>query len=372
MKMLMHNAVLPVVYSFWVWAYRNKSPNLIIFADSHSDILPYSMERIHEELLSRGYKLTDEIYDFSTMSALKTAYMSMRFMRFYAQARYVFICNNFLPVSACRKRKETTVIQLTHFCGLFKKMGYDTTEDIPAGYKGEVYKNYDLVTVSAEACVKPLEKAMHLPQGIVKALGVSRTDNYYDPSWLEACKTEFYQLYPQAHEKKIILWAPTFRGNDGKPYQVGTEEINQLERELGGDYILLKKVHPHVDKKYHLSNCSIPTERLLPVVDVLVSDYSSVVNEFMFFDKPYVLFAPDLEKYIKVRGFYVEYESFSPYVAVNNEELEKCINDALSETQHPWVQKLREYHLSACDGKVTVRILNMLELDRENEKEKKR
>ena len=65
------------------------------------------------------------------------------FMQVYAQAEYVFINSYFLPVSSCRKRKETTVVQLWHSGGLMKKMGYDTTEDIPKYYKGNPTANYD-------------------------------------------------------------------------------------------------------------------------------------------------------------------------------------------------------------------------------------
>ena len=65
-------------------------------------------------------------------------------MKEYAAAGYVYICSYFLPVSSCKKRKETKVIQLWHSGGLLKKMGYDTKDDIPRDYKGDVTANYDL------------------------------------------------------------------------------------------------------------------------------------------------------------------------------------------------------------------------------------
>lgn len=362
MKMLLQNVILPCIYRFWLIRYRNKEPELIIFADAHHDELPYSMERIHEELEKRGYKLTDEIYNFAAMSQVRSALVSMRFMKLYAQAKYVFICDNFLPASSCKKSEKTMVIQLLHSCGLLKKMGYDTAEDIPAGYIGQVYRNYDLVTVSAPCCVEPLRNAMHLPQGIVKALGVSRTDNYFDNVWLTKCKTQFYKQYPELKGKKIILWAPTFRGNAGNPYQIGMEEINRLEQELGEEYYIIKKVHPHVDGKYHLSNCSIPTEELFPVIDLLISDYSSVVNEFMAFNKPYLLFAPDLEDYEKQRGFYVPYDSLSPYVVTDSDGLSSRVMEALLEQQSDWVAECCAFHLGSCDGNSTVRILDHIGL----------
>ena len=45
---------------------------------------------------------------------------------------------------SCHKRKGTTVIQLWHGCGAFKRFGYDAKDDIPQFYKGNVYRNAPL------------------------------------------------------------------------------------------------------------------------------------------------------------------------------------------------------------------------------------
>lgn len=362
LKILLQNVILPCVYGFWNQAYRKTEPDLIIFADSHHDTLPYSMQRIHEALAQKGYTLTDEIYNFATMSQVKSALISIRFMKYYARAKFVFICDNFLPVVSCRKNPRTKVIQLWHCCGLLKKMGYDTPEDIPENYKGEVYRNYDLMTVSAPACVAPLTKAMHLPEGILQPLGVSRTDVYFDERWIESCRESFYQKYPMARGKKIVLWAPTFRGNAADPYQVGTEAILELEQQLGDGYYVIRKVHPHIDAKQHLSNCDIVTEEVFPVTDLLITDYSTVMHEFLFFGKPYVLFAPDLEEYQQKRGFYVEYETLSPYIATEEAELGTMVWRALQDGDPAWIAKNRAFHACACDGRSTERILQTLGL----------
>ena len=283
-------------------------------------------------------------------------------MKLYAQAKAVFICDNFLPVSACRKDPETTVVQLMHSSGLLKRMGYHTTEDIPAGYRGNVYKNYDLVAVSAPCCVEPLSDAMKQAPGIVQPLGTSRTDCYHNEAWVRECRQQFYAMYPEAAEKKVILWAPTFRGNAADPRQVGMEAMHDLEQSLGDEYFLIKKVHPHVDNRYHLSNCPIPTERLLPVADLMITDYSSVVIDYQLFGKPYVFFAPDLEEFGAVRGFYVPYDSVCPYVVTEPSVLKDTVLRALADDCTDWISKQRQYHLSACDGNATARILDYINL----------
>lgn len=360
--MALQNVILPCVYCFWRIIFFNSQPSLIILADSHHSTVPYSMENIYRELTHRGYSVTLEICDYTAMTAFQSFLRALRFMRKYANAKYVFICDNFLPAVSCHKRKETTVIQLWHASGLLKKMGYDAKDDIPPGYRGHVYKNYDLVTVSAPCCIKPMANAMHLPEEIVRPLGVSRTDNYFDPVWRDQCKEDFYSRFPELKGKKLILWAPTFRGNAGDPYQVGTEDMQRVAEYLGNEYFIIRKVHPYVDAKYHLSNCPIQTERLFPVIDLLISDYSSVVCEFMAFRKPYILFAPDLEKFTAERGFYVPYSSLSPYVSTDWNTLCSQIQTAMGATELEWTETCRQYHLASCDGKATQRILDYLGL----------
>ena len=356
---------MPCAYGFWRLVYGAKEPELIIFADSHHDSMPFSMVKLHAELERRGYKIVDVICNYANMSQLRSSLHAISFMRLYAQAKFVFICDNFLPVSSCNKSSKTTVVQLLHSGGLMKKMGYHTTEDIPAGYRGDVYKNYDLVTVSAPCCVEPLTDAMRKEPGILQPLGTNRTDCYFDEEWKAACRRRFYEQYPQAVGKKVLLWTPTFRGNAAAPRQVGMEALAKLEAELGDAYFVIRKVHPHVDNRYQLSNCSIPTEELLPIADLMITDYSSVVMDFLLFDKPFVLFAPDLAEYVAQRGLYVDYYSVSPYVVIREETLKEVVLQALADDKPQWVREKREFHMANCDGKVSARIADYLGLKEE-------
>ena len=77
----------------------------------------------------------------------------------------------------------------------------------------------------------------------------------------------------------------------------------------------------------------------------------------MFFKKPYVLFAPDKEEYLDKRGFYVEYESLCPYVITEEKDLKETVLSVLAGQNEEWIQKQYDFHISACDGQVTERIL---------------
>ena len=83
--------------------------------------------------------------------------------------------------------------------------------------------------------------------------------------------------------KKIAVWAPTFRGNAAQPYLIGLSDIQRAAAALGDDWQLLIKAHPHIDAHGQVSNCTIPTEELFAVADVLITDYSSVMFDYLLY-----------------------------------------------------------------------------------------
>lgn len=373
--MFLQHTALPAAYRLGCLIYREVDENLVVFADAHHTEMPFSMQRMYQAVKEEGYTIKCHLHDYSNEGSLRSLLHSLSFMFLYARARYVFICDNFLPAASCRKRKETTVTQLWHSCGLLKKMGYDTDDDVPSYYKGSVYANYDLVTVSAQSCVPYLASGMRQPEGIVKALGVSRTDVYFDHEWLEACKREFYEQYPDAYGKKIILWAPTFRGSASAPVLAGQDAVQKLQDSLDPGWLVIKKVHPHLEEKERLlhgspaSNCRIPAERLLPVTDLLITDYSSILFDYLLLDKPFLLFAPDLDEYERKRGFYIDYPSLTTHIAYTAEQLIKEVHASWKSWENGTDQTAlhisRMYHDSSCDGHSTERILNYLRVRNE-------
>ena len=357
-KMFMQGVVLPLFYCLHRW--KPIDPRLVIFADSHHDSLPFSMERMRDEMRARGFTIMECVSDYQARGAISAFRSMTAFMRYYARARYVFICDYFLPAAACRKKKGTEVIQLWHSGGLMKKFGYDAAEDIPPGYRPDPFRNYDLVTVSADCCVPVFEKAMGKPPGVVRATGISRSDFYFDEKWLAGCRERFRREHPQAAGKKVILWAPTFRGNAASPKLCGAEAVVRLQESLGSGCAVLIRVHPHLEKEQGLSNSPMPTEQLLACADLLITDYSSVLYDYLIFEKPFVLFAPDYEAYQRNRGFYIDYGSLPGEVVTDGGRLADAVLSALREPRRAELSAARRFHMGACDGHATERIAGML------------
>ena len=349
-KAVIMYGVIPLLFKIFCLAPVQKKR--ILFADTHHDEIPFSMRRLRDKVKAEGAFEVIEFYQNIASSVSG----QLKFLRLYARAKIVIVCDYCAPVSAV-KRKGQFIIQLWHSGGLLKKMGYDAAEDIAPGWRGDMFKNYDMVTVSAPVVSPVLAKGMRLPFEKVQPIGVCRTDYYSDQQWLEECRTKFQLCYPEARDKTVVLYAPTFRGNAAAPYLTGIDEILQAQHALQDTHYFILSLHPHLVKHYPQYAAKMPSEELLPMADMLITDYSSILFDYLLFDKPIVLFAPDLEEYQAARGFYVEYETLPGAIAQNTDEL-------VREIAHPKTVNLSEWrsvHMLSCDGAVTERIYRELQ-----------
>lgn len=64
------------------------------------------MELIKAELQSRGYKVREMYCDLSSCGMVSGLKYMMSFMKAYANARAVFICNYFVPVTSCKSVRK--------------------------------------------------------------------------------------------------------------------------------------------------------------------------------------------------------------------------------------------------------------------------
>lgn len=350
-KMGMEHIILPFLY--FIFSFQRTDRSLVIFADAHHNSCPYSMALLRHRVRKLGrYKVRDFYLDMGSCSVFKMICFIISFEKAYAKAGHVFICDNFLPVSACKKKKGTFVTQLWHSGGLLKKAGYDSEDTIPGIYKGEVFRNYDLWTVSSPACTDIIKTSMHQPDGVVKPTGISRSDLYFSSKRNERLRAEFFAAYPEAKGKTVVLWAPTFRGNAGQPYVVGEEAV---EKAFSDDrFFLIKKLHPHMKGS---DAPDFPSERLFPAADILITDYSSIVFDYLAYSKPFVFFAPDLDEFLDKRGLYVDYFSFPTTVAKNSWELRAAAEHEFRYRNADELKECYRFHMSSCDGKATERIL---------------
>ena len=361
-KMLVQHLLLPAAYL--IECRKPVKKGRIVFADAHHGSTPESMAQLVRAARQpeAGFEVVEWYRDFGRMGALRQLRESAAFMKLYATAQTVVICDNFLPVSSCRKRRGTTVVQLWHGPGAFKRFGYDAPEDIPSYYKGHVYRNYDLVTVSGTACVGPFAGAMRLPKKVVQPVGVCRMDACLSEAWRQECREEFRRLYPEARGRKVLLWAPTFRGNAGAPEAAGIPEMERLAKALSDEWLVVMSLHPHLrrtitDERYF---GRMPSERMLPAADLFVTDYSSLLYDACLQRRRVLIFAPDLEEFERGRGTYMPLSDFPGIIVRRGENLAPAVEQTMAAYDFQKQQKFVQNWLGACDGHATERVLHFI------------
>lgn len=249
-----------------------------------------------------------------------------------ATAETILIDNYFAVLSVTNFRPNVECIQLWHAAGAVKKFGLQDPSVLfrsPAAIKRfkQVYSKMDKVVVGSDEMVPIFKAAFKMKDHQFLRLGIPRTDFFYDPSAIESARHEILSKYPILNDKKVILYAPTFRDQqlDAQSIPLSFEDIVD---QLGENYIMMIKLHPAVaqnmEKFHHPSIISVENNvainKLLCVTDYVISDYSSIPFEFSLLSKPQIFYPYDLEKYAMERGFWKEYNQLVPGPVVSTDD----------------------------------------------------
>lgn len=373
-KFLTLKIIFPLYYK---WNARKPiEKNKVLFIVNRKPTLPNSMTYVHGLLEESGkFNIHDKFLLNLSLRYRQKFKVDMDLVKDLATANYVFLDEATVTTCGIKKRSETKIVQLWHGCGAFKKFGFSTADKIFGGNAKEqkrypMYRNFDLVCVSSPEVVWAYEEAMQLEgEGNVKPVGVSRTDVFFQDDYIAAAKNRVIEQIPSAAEKKIILYAPTFRGRVAKAYGPDHFNYDKLYEALGEDYIILIKHHPLVkslpeipleyrDSFVYDVSRTMEIEDLICASDICISDYSSLIFEYSLFEKPIILFAYDLDVYFDWRGFYYDYFEMAPGpVLISTEEIIDYIVNINTRFDREKMHAFREKFMRSCDGHSTERIL---------------
>ena len=213
-------------------------------------------------------------------------------------------------------------------------------------------------------------------EGHIMESGTARNDNLFygdREEVLEKLKAEGVKIDPS---KKIIMYAPTWKGEKYSDPDTSTdmyfELINKVEESVDTDkYQILIKPHQIVyknivDKGEVLTDKFIPAtidaNEILSIVDVLISDYSSIYFDYLATEKPIIFYIPDLEEYKEQRGLYFGVDKLPGPIAQSLEELGNIMSDIPAATENLKKKYLTEKKW-ACgndDGSVSERVINKI------------
>ena len=376
-QILMFRIVFPLGYKHYIKGKKIKRKKAV-FVEVRFDEITDSFRLVYDRMKADGFDVHEQFIE--NIKPGKWGYIKrcLRMLEDISDAHYVFL-NDACNVTSCIPlRKGTKIYQLWHACGAFKKFGMSTAELIFGDNRKslEKYPNYgnlSYVTVSSPEVIWAYEEAMNLKdtKTQVVATGVSRTDVFYDQHFIEQSKAAVYSVCPAAENKKIILYAPTFRGRVAKAESPDCLDIPAMKRALGDEYVLLIKHHPFVKQPPVVpEDCadfamdvtkSLEIDQLLCASDVCISDYSSLIFEYSLFERPMIFFAYDLDDYFDWRGFYYNYDELTPGPVVKEtEEIIDYIRHLDTRFDQAQVHAFKEKFMSSCDGHATDRIMALV------------
>lgn len=348
----------------------------VVFVETHEDFITDNFKLLYEELKGLGYEVSVCFLKVSSSSWGTIIKRSLELIDNIGDAAYVFIDESNSLFGAFGLRKETKLIQLWHACGAFKKWGFSVADksfgdDLKSLKRYSGHRNYSLVTVSGKEVCWAYEEAFGLSKesGVVKPLGVSRTDMYFDKEYINKAKEHLNKLPIDVSGKKVIAYLPTFRGSIDKAAGPEMFDIESL-RKYRDKYVFVIKNHPFVKSGLAIpkemqdfcvnADNDITIEDLIIASDVCITDYSSVVFEYSLMDKPIVFYAYDLSDYEMERGFYYPYREFVPGpVCDNMEQLVDAI-DNIDKFDYERLNHFKELYMNGCDGHATKRILDYI------------
>ncbi|USR89216.1 CDP-glycerol glycerophosphotransferase family protein (plasmid) [Lactiplantibacillus pentosus] len=125
------------------------------------------------------------------------------------------------------------------------------------------------------------------------------------------------------------MFAPTFReynvASDGKIVETQLLTSKNMEA-LNSRYNVLYRGHYFTAKVTSSSLIDVSSIEDLPSllnrVDILISDYSSIVFDAAVQHVPVVLYTPDRVQYLKYRGMYVDPQNLGLPIFENSDELQ--------------------------------------------------
>ena len=372
--------VIPSVYAE---AAKNPVEEKVVFMENGTFPAP-TVDLLYAELLRQG-KYSIKTFSLMIRKVSDAEYFmnAVDYIREAATAKAVFITTANRLMSQFDIRPETRLIQLWHGVGMFKKVGFSTLDSEGFGRSAKSrevyydYRNYTDVTVAAEEQIWTFEDAFHISRdtGIFKPIGISRTDVFFDEEYRNERRRRLDEAFPECKGKKIILYAPTFRGRVAQATAPDELDIKKMAEKLSDDYVLLirhhevSKVFPKIPADVEGSfafdmnrNNIMSTDGLLSIADILITDYSSLGFEFAVMEKPMVFFAYDLEEYLDTRGMYYDYSEITPGpVCKTTEEVADYIADIDNRFDRNAVRDFREKYVGACDGHATERTIALIE-----------
>lgn len=305
-----------------------------------------------------------------------------KYVKAMAKAKY-WIFNYKIP-DYLYPKKEQVFVQCWHGTPL-KRLGCDLKKfDNAMNSLDEMKKRYNEETRKISYFLSPskfaTEKFISIwnmkenkKENCIVELGYPRNDFLYNYTKKDE-KNIKEKLGISNLDKKIILYAPTYRDNQhtsGVGYTYKTEvDFDKLKEELSEEYIILFRSHWLVanlfdfDKYkgfvYNVSDYD-DIDELYIISDLLITDYSSVFFDYANLKRPIFFYMYDLEEYRDdIRGFYLDLKELPGPILKTEDELIKNIKNTTIDFYNDKYKAFNQKFNYLDDGKASKRVVEKI------------
>ncbi|UQS85464.1 CDP-glycerol glycerophosphotransferase family protein [Apilactobacillus apisilvae] len=269
-------------------------------------------------------------------NATKVKVNSFMYWYYLAVSKYI-IQNTNMP-NRYAKRKGQVEVETLH--GTFlKHMGFDephfkfATHGVQNRF-AKRNRRWDYLVVPSDYMATTATNAFDYDQKVIKS-GFPRNDELYTNNnnlYINSIK----QKLGIPLDKKVILYAPTYRENEGFDFQL---DLDRMQAKLSSNYVLLIRLHYFVAHSnsfysnpgfvYDVSDYNNINDLYL-ISDAMITDYSSVMFDYAHLKRPMIFYAYDKDWYLddENRGVYLDYDKEIPGPVVLNED------DLINRIQH--------------------------------------
>jgi CDP-glycerol glycerophosphotransferase len=290
-----------------------------------------------------------------------------------AEARYV-VTNSYMP-EHFRKHDDCRYVRLGRGIPV-KRIGTDVTgvASLAVAHTQRLIrdaKQWDTL-VTGHPHASCIFRGAFAYDGHVIDSGQPRLDALVEPG-ADARRNSVRSQLGLAPSDRLVLYAPTWRDNlftkPGRYAMPRALDFRRLLDHLGDGWRLLVRSHPamadrtggRLDRRVINANAWTEMTDLYLAADVLITDYSSAIFDFVATGKPIVVFAPDLQEYQeKVRGVYWDLKADLPGPVLESTQavIEHLQNLSGAEVQwHTRYDTFRSRFCSHEDGRATTRVV---------------
>lgn len=234
-----------------------------------------------------------------------------------------------------KKRKGQYYIQTWHGAPALKRVESDV-KNLSVDYVKSAQTDSKKIDLFLSNCrlFTDLVKSSFWYSGEVLECGSPRNDVLLSDQ--NVLPEKVREAYGISEKQRIVLYAPTFRLNNcAKLRDLDIEQcLKSLSKRFTGEWGLMVRLHPNVQHesnslllKEHVINVTSyeDLQELLVAVDVVITDYSSLMFDSALQRKPVFLYCPDFESYKVERNFYFTFDELPFTFATDNETLIKNI-----------------------------------------------